>query len=81
MPNATKTAAAKARPVKLQVNTSGAWKDVLFFDAGDDEKTGRVLQGIDTLGPAGTSAFRLVMHDALQSVLMHWSVGKGWEQR
>lgn len=75
-----KAAPAKERPVKLQVNTSGAWKDVLFFDAGNDEKTGQVLHGVDILGPVGSSSFRLAMRDAEQTVLMHWSAGKGWEQ-
>jgi len=37
MPNQAK------KPVKLQINNSGAWKDVVFFDADDDDRSLQIM--------------------------------------
>jgi hypothetical protein len=73
--------AVTAKPVKLQVNTSGAWKDVAFFDAGNGEVGDQVVQGAEAISRATSTPFRVVMHDGLQSVLMHCDPVKGWEKR
>jgi hypothetical protein len=67
---------AMRKPVKLQVNTSGAWRDVIGFDAADDVQSCEVM---DAAAP-----FRVVIPnvDAPRSpiVLTRWSPEAGWRQ-
>lgn len=44
--------ADQPRPVKLQVNTSGAWKDVAYFDAGDKVVSDQVMAGAEQIAAA-----------------------------
>lgn len=71
-----------SKPVKLQVNNSGAWKDVVRFDAGDHVASSEVMEAAATLGRiADRTTWRICTDDGLQSVLMHWSVKHGWKAR
>lgn len=47
--------ANQKRPVQLQVNTAGAWKTVLKFDAGDDTATTQVQHAVALLHEQDTS--------------------------
>lgn len=38
------------RPVKLQLNNSGAWKSVIGFDAGDDAASAVAMDCAEQLG-------------------------------
>ncbi|KPU91117.1 hypothetical protein APR50_17290 [Variovorax paradoxus] len=69
------------KPAKLQVNTSGAWKDVVRFDATDVAETDRVTDAADELGQVGAGAitFRLVSDEALPRVLFRWTHPVGWK--
>jgi hypothetical protein len=68
-----------AKPVKLQVNTAGAWKDVVSFDAADAAAADHVMQGAAMVGAGAQKAkFRVVMADSLQTALTHWTLEKGW---
>ena len=76
-------AAAIATPpvmLKLQVNTSGAWRNVIEFDRGDDLACAAVLTAAPLLaaaaGPGAT--LRICSADGLQTVQSHWAVGQGW---
>lgn len=62
-----------ARPVQLQVNTTGAWKTVLQFDAGNATAAEQVKQGAQMLHEAcsGRSAFRIATCDRHPLVLSH----------
>ena len=73
--------AAKACPAKLQVNTNGAWKDVVRFDAGLDVMTSEVMDAADRLGRAdrGNVKFRVAIDDALSTTLYGWSPEVGWK--
>lgn len=69
----------RARPVKLQVNTSGAWRDVIGFDAGKDVECSEVMGAAETLGRVSAGAkFRIVVTDTHQTPLMHWTPAAGW---
>lgn len=68
------------RPVKLQVNTSGAWKDVAFFDASDVAVTDQVTDGAAQVGEATKTPFRIATRDGLQTVLFHFIPGDGWKE-
>ena len=74
-------AAAKARPAKLQVNTNGAWKDVIRFEAGMDVMVSEVMDAAERLGrtDSGRATFRVVIDDALSTVLYRWSTESGWK--
>jgi hypothetical protein len=69
------------KPAKLQVNTSGAWKDVVRFDAADVAATDRVTDAAEALGQVGAGAitFRLVSDEALPRVLFRWTHAAGWK--
>jgi hypothetical protein len=66
------------RPCKLQVNTTGAWRNVLEFDAADGDQ---VMQDAATLfawaGPKTT--LRLIAPNDT-APLMTWSPDKGWRK-
>ncbi len=50
-----------ARPVKLQANDSGAWKNVVRWDASDDDKSDDVMAAAIVLQLAcPTTTFRIV---------------------
>ncbi|CAM8627493.1 hypothetical protein MCEMSHM24_02727 [Comamonadaceae bacterium] len=67
------------KPVKLQVNTAGAWKDVVSFDAADAAAADHVMQGAALICAGAQQAkFRVVIADSLQTALSHWTLEKGW---
>lgn len=74
------------KPVRLELNNSGAWKVLGRFDAGDDEQTSLVLDAaadlVKTLhnseSPEGCPTLRISIDDALGAVLMRWKLGRGW---
>lgn len=74
----------RARPVKLQFNTSGAWRDVIGFDCSNEVATGEVLAAADMLARIAKATCRLVMANAgaprSPTVLMHWSPDAGWQE-
>lgn len=69
------------KPVKLQLNNSGAWKDVIRFDAADDAVCAQVMEAAEALGQVGKVTWRVCVDDGSQDVLMHWSAAEGWRAR
>ena len=64
--------------MKLQINTSGAWKQVLTFSIEDVDL---VKQAAETLGEASASSgegARLRILDGQDTVVLSWSLGAGW---
>lgn len=74
--------AERQKPAKLQVNTSGAWKDVVRFDGDDVAETDKVTDAAEALGQVGAGAitFRLVSDEALPRVLFRWAYPAGWRE-
>lgn len=68
------------KPMKLQVNTAGAWKDVISFDGAEDHVTSEVMEHVHYLGihDNGPSTFRIVATDPQIGVLANWSPKHGW---
>lgn len=65
--------------MKLQVNNSGAWKNVLVFGIEDIEV---VQAAVNTLGACAANAeykvtFRIV--DAREAVTHHWTTDAQWK--
>lgn len=69
------------RMVKLQLNTSGAWKDVLRFDidAVDDQAIQVAsVQLVELAYPEGRAKLRIATADAWQTALVYWDSKRGW---
>lgn len=67
-----------ARPVKLDVNRSGAWKNVLIFDADNAGNNQTMLDAIGTIGRVAKCRFRIATADTQSTPLMYWSEREGW---
>lgn len=75
-----------AKPVRLELNNSGAWKVIGRFDAADDEHASLVLDAAEDLlktlhnseDPKRCPTLRVSIDDALGSVLLRWSIERGW---
>lgn len=68
-------------PCKLQINSRGAWRDVLGFDS--DAMRAEALQVaasnlVMIADHSGRTTLRIVLADGLQTVLQHWTYEKGW---
>lgn len=73
-----------SRPCKLQINQSGAWRDVLRFDLDvvDVEALQVAAVNLITIGnPSGKAKLRITTDDGLQNALIHWDAQKGWTER
>lgn len=69
------------RPCKLQINSAGAWRDVLRFDL--DKVDVEVLQLnaqrlVEVADPEGRTGLRIATADALQHALIRWDAKTGW---
>lgn len=75
-----------AKPVRLELNNSGAWKVLGRFDAADDEQSALVLDAAEDLvktlhnneSPEGCPTLRVSIDDSLGSVLARWELERGW---
>ena len=66
-----------ARPCKLQVNTTGAWRNVLDFDAKDEAE---VLDSAAQLFARETKATLRIIISGDTAPLMTWSCKDGWRE-
>ena len=77
------------KPVKLELNNSGAWKRLGSFDADDDEQTTLVLDAAEQLvktlhnseDPKRCPTLRVCMdhpRDTVDVVLLRWDLLGGW---
>jgi hypothetical protein len=74
------------KPVRLELNNSGAWKLLGRFDAADDEQTALVLDAAEELvktlhnseDPRRCATLRVSIDDSLGTVLLRWDLADGW---
>jgi hypothetical protein len=72
------------KPVRLEINNSGAWKVIGRFDAADDVRADDILNCAHELAAALCDAgsrltLRVSMADLPNDVLMRWeSIESGW---
>ena len=66
------------KPVVLQINTSGAWRNVITFDAADADACGVIEYHAPGVAVVGRAKLRVVTNDGLQTPLRHWSIEQGW---
>lgn len=80
------SAAPMRKPCRLELNNSGSWKVLGRFDAADDEQTSLVLDAAEDLiktlhnseDARRCPTLRVSIDDALQTVLLRWSLEGGW---
>lgn len=72
--------ADSARParLRLQINTSGAWRNVIDFARDDDLACAQVLVGAPLLAEVGRATLRICSADGRQEVHSRWSAEGGW---
>lgn len=71
---------SETRPVQLQVNNTGAWKNVCHFDAGDQVAGFKVMEAAVLLQQVAPSTkFRIAMSGGLSEALMHLDKGE-WKK-
>jgi hypothetical protein len=68
------------RPVRLELNNSGAWKTLARFDAGDEAAADKAQRAGQLLGElsGGRTTLRICTDDALPCVLLRWTADRGW---
>lgn len=74
------------KPVKLELNNSGAWKRLGGFDADDEDQAALVMDAAEELiktlhnseDPKRCPTLRICIDDPLGSVLMRWDIERGW---
>lgn len=74
------------KPVRLELNNSGAWKVLGRFDAADDEQASLVMDAAEDLiktlhnseCPRRCPTLRITIDDSLATVLTRWSIAEGW---
>lgn len=70
-----------SRPCKLQINQSGAWRDVLRFDIDlvDVEALQFAAANLVLLAdPNGNTSLRIATADTFQTALIRWTAKRGW---
>lgn len=71
----------KPQPAKLQVNNSGAWKDIARFDAADLLNASRIADAAETLGRVDQQLkFRIVADATYPKVMLNWTADTGWKK-
>lgn len=69
------------RKVKLQINSTGAWRDVLKFSIDDVDTAAIQVAAVDLVvlaDPAGRTSLRIATDDCFQTALIRWDAKKGW---
>jgi len=72
------------KPVKLQLNNSGAWKDIVRFDAADEDRTDAIMNAGAQLADAANEGLkkpqftlRIVTDEPYPAVLMRYEGFEG----
>jgi hypothetical protein len=69
------------RPCKLQINSTGAWRDVLRFDIDQVDSVALMDAASNLLvvaDPDGKATLRIATADTFQHALTRWDAEKGW---
>jgi hypothetical protein len=64
--------------VKLQINTSGAWRNVVEFDGADHENAVLAMRHAPAIATLGNGTLRIVSADGSQTALFSWTAKQGW---
>jgi hypothetical protein len=64
--------------VKLQINISGAWRNVIEFDGADHQNAVMVMRHAPAIATLGKGTLRIVSADGSQTALFSWTSKQGW---
>jgi hypothetical protein len=64
--------------VKLQINTAGAWRNVIDFDGAVTQNAVEVMRHAPAIAALGKATLRIVSADGLQTALFSWTAKQGW---
>lgn len=71
-----------SRPCKLQINSTGAWRDVVRFDIdhGNEHEIQHAAEElVNAADLEGRTTMRIVINDGVSPVpLLHWNAKEGW---
>lgn len=68
----------EAKPVRLQFNQTGAWRNAIGFDAGNQTKSIEILQHAAALALLTGATARVVVDDGSQMAIARWNETDGW---
>lgn len=68
------------RPVNLEINTSGAWRRLMGFDASNDARSDAIKHHAASLASFANAKLRIVMAGQIPDVLQYWTAEKGWHE-
>lgn len=66
--------------VKLQANTSGAWRDIMTFDVAQDAQVINLASRLFALAQYGDRVKLRVIIPGDTAPLVYWSYDKGWRE-
>ena len=66
--------------VKLQSNMRGAWRDVLEFDAGDQDKADDIMSCAEHLFQEIDGCKLRIIVPGQTAPLMNWTYAEGWRE-
>lgn len=66
------------KPVRLQFNQKGAWRNALDFDAANETTAAEVQHHAAMLAWCTAARARIVTTDGAQTALAHWTQETGW---
>lgn len=69
-----------ARPVKLQVNTTGAWRDVMTFDCANDAEVMDLAARLFLQGDHSDRVRLRIIMPGDTAPLIDWSKAQGWKE-
>lgn len=68
------------RLVHLDINTSGAWRRIMSFDASNDARSEAIQRHAASLASFANARLRIVMAGTIADVLQYWTADKGWHE-
>lgn len=70
------------KPCILQINSSGAWRNIVRFDAAEQVAVDAAMEHGSLLVrlTEPQSKLRVVMDDGFQTPLMLWKLDTGWKE-
>lgn len=67
----------KTNPVVLQLNTSGAWRNLVKFDGSKARMLKKAMSAGKALADIANASARIAMDDGHQTAVAHYTAGDG----
>lgn len=67
----------KTNPVVLQLNTTGAWRNLIKFDGARPRTLAKAMRAGQALADIANASARIARDDSHQTALAHYAAGDG----